>query len=416
MSLKLLGSSRIQIAPALFLFSTLTQAEWGSILQNGLDRVSETTQSAWSAVASSEQSEVVAPVSVGSHLPKDRAIELWDQFNDYYKEITELKEKQEGAPESGLFVKTKADYQEKIEQILAQFALVMDDPTILKSREQIEQLKKAIVQSKNEISDRKAKLLITAGADQENQTSQIKRLEVKIAEDQSTIQQRLSAIQQRLAGYGMALSNEQVEVLLARVDAGDIVGMIAIFAVISEMTQQLSQLTASSGENLEAAKKYYAMYLILIELQIHIQNSYIINLKERYMTSIQEIKNRNLHLITETKELMQKASSESNKKIYKTNLDNQQYNLKVIDYYLGMLNDNFNKLNKAMVKVVDSYTVALNTYKTVTVSSIILAVMQENNSLYHQVMSLQTPELVPFENLKMKEEFEKLSSQIQSAK
>ena len=52
--------------------------------------------------------------------------------------------------------------------------------------------------------------------------------------------------------------------------------------------------------------------------------------------------------------------------------------------------------------------------KTVQVSSDLSALMKQNESLYHDVMALQVPDLVPFENLQMQRELEAVTARLGS--
>jgi len=48
----------------------------------------------------------------------------------------------------------------------------------------------------------------------------------------------------------------------------------------------------------------------------------------------------------------------------------------------------------------------------VTVAADLASLMAENSNLFNEVMSIQVPELIPFENLQMQKEFEALTLQL----
>ena len=68
--------------------------------------------------------------------------------------------------------------------------------------------------------------------------------------------------------------------------------------------------------------------------------------------------------------------------------------------------DDAKKIQRARELVRKHHEVAENTLKTVQVSASLSALMTQNESLYRDLMELQMPELVPFENLQMQREFE----------
>jgi hypothetical protein len=107
-----------------------------------------------------------------------------------------------------------------------------------------------------------------------------------------------------------------------------------------------------------------------------------------------------------------RTSEKTRKKIYTGNLKSQQYTKKVIDLYRSILETDLIKIQEGLNKINKNYQVALNTYSTVSISSDLAALMSENQDLFKEIMSLQVPELIPFENLQMQKEFESLSSKI----
>jgi len=74
------------------------------------------------------------------------------------------------------------------------------------------------------------------------------------------------------------------------------------------------------------------------------------------------------------------------------------------------------KVQQARKKVQKNHQLATNTFETVSVSADLAAQMSENRHLFDEVMALQAPELIPFENLQMQHEFEALSAQIAGMK
>ena len=209
----------------------------------------------------------------------------------------------------------------------------------------------------------------------------------------------------------MNLNKDQVEVLLSRVDAGDIIGMTTSFSVIAELTKQFSDATIASGENLQVAKKYYGMHVILLELQMHIQKNYINRLRNVYLVRANDIRVENKLLIDETSNLIDDADG-TYLNIYKNNLESQKYTLEVLSLYEEILRKDLLKIETGLKKVNDNYLVSLNTFKTVTVAADLASLMAENSNLFNEVMSIQVPELIPFENLQMQKEFEALTLQL----
>ena len=105
-------------------------------------------------------------------------------------------------------------------------------------------------------------------------------VEAKIRQLEARRNKTVGFLRDRLRCYGLSLSQEQAEVLLSRIDSTDVGQMAVIFALISRLTSQLAVAKAGSSENLDVARKYYGIYLGLLELQLHLQSQYIENVND----------------------------------------------------------------------------------------------------------------------------------------
>jgi hypothetical protein len=230
--------------------------------------------------------------------------------------------------------------------------------------------------------------------------------------------ERLQAIElsrKRLQAYGVDLDPKQAEVLLSRVDAGDIMRMSTVFSIISNMTKQFARAKLQSGENLDVTKKYYGMYIALLELQVLIQSEYLARLDKQYIPGIEAISANALELYNETKDKV-KQSSDEHKVFFEKNLQSQNFTLEVTKIYKNALVEDAQKVKKAMELLRKHHDVAVNTLKTVQVSADLSALMTQSESLYHDVMELQMPDLVPFENLQMQREFEAVTIRLREGR
>lgn len=217
--------------------------------------------------------------------------------------------------------------------------------------------------------------------------------------------------QGRINAYGIVLSSEQAEVLLSRVDAGDISRMTTIFAIISGITTRFADAKRQSGENLEVTKKYYGIYLGLLELQMYIQSEYLQKVDTQYLPGVVKIGNEASDLIAKT-EILLRTSGPEHKEGYRQNIRSQKFTVEVTSAYAEALRADRNKIEKARQLVGKVYSLAENTLSTVRVSSDLSTLVRQNESLYKQVMRLQTPALVPFENLQMQREFEAVTARL----
>ncbi|WP_416879576.1 hypothetical protein [Litorimonas sp.] len=215
--------------------------------------------------------------------------------------------------------------------------------------------------------------------------------------------------------YNVVISTDQAEVLLSRIDSGDVTKMTTVFAIISQLTIQFSEAKQASGEKTSTAQKYYAMYIGLLELQEFIQTEYIERMDKNYLPGISRIKQHAELLIAETQALM-KSMPEEHLRSYENNLQSQEFTVEVASIYETALLEDRARALQAREIVRSLLKLAENTLKTVKVAADLVSLMKDSKGLYDEVMQLQTPSLVPFENLELKKEFQAVTERLQLAR
>lgn len=214
--------------------------------------------------------------------------------------------------------------------------------------------------------------------------------------------------------YDVKISMDQAEVLLSRIDSGDVTRMTSVFAIVAQLTEQFAEAKALSGESSSTAQKYYAMYIGLLELQELIQSEYIEKMDNSYLPGIIEIQRVAKQLITETSVLM-KSMPIAHLKSYEHNLQSQEFTVEVASVYKLALDEDRNRVMQAREIVRNLLRLAENTLKTVKVASELVLLMKDSQNLYDEVMQLQTPALVPFKNLELKKEFQAVTERLKLA-
>lgn len=215
------------------------------------------------------------------------------------------------------------------------------------------------------------------------------------------------------SAYNVKIDADQAEVLLSRIDSGDVTRMTSVFAIISQLTIQFSDAKQASGEKTNTAQKYYAMYIGLLELQELIQSEYIEQMDKAYLPGITEIKSTAEKLIDETQALM-KSMPIDHVRSYENNLQSQEFTLEVASIYEVALLEDRSRAEQAREIVRNLHRLAENTLKTVKVASDLVSLMKDSQGLYDEVMQLQTPSLVPFENLELKREFQAVTEKLKA--
>ncbi len=318
------------------------------------------------------------------------------------------------APESKMFGADKAALREDLDDLLDNIILLLEDQSINHFRRRTIELEEHIEDLQQDIIlFREAR--VTAPAKHTFKTSR-EEYDEKIAEARESIKISKQAIKdirqqlhKRISELGLNMDEEQVAVLLSRVDADDIIQMAAIFDIIRQLTDQLMQLTAESDESIDYARRYYGMYLVLLELTVRMQHNYIVAVDEQYLPRIDMIVDKTMSLNQASKTQLQAETDTHRQQVYRKNIKAQELTLKTARLYMDNLRNQRDRVKTAVKEMSKGVALAHNTYDTVQVSAELLELLRRSSNSFDSLMNLQAPEIVPFENKEMLKKYQELS-------
>jgi len=316
------------------------------------------------------------------------------------------------APESRFFGADKKSLGEDQIDVFETIENLLSSPAISKNRDAIDALKQRIKDKKNTIAGYMEKRIVADNADRASYDDKIDTLKADIAELSHRINDEKDKLQKRFQASGLLLSNDQVDILLSRVDADDIIKMSLVYNVLADITQQLMGLTKESNENINQARKYYGMHVVLLKLVINMQDSYVKKLDDVYLPKIATIQEETRRIQQESTRLLSTENKKDRKNILRKNIKAQKLTIKVAKLYAEQLNHQKAKVKKARDLIMADYKVAKNTYDTVKISADLIRLMRTNRASFNTLMNIQIPDIIPFENIAMQKKFEEMSLMI----
>ncbi len=207
---------------------------------------------------------------------------------------------------------------------------------------------------------------------------------------------------------------EQIRVMTTRVDGDDLAKSIAIFDVTKQISVSLGELMNQNSFSGESTAKYYGIYVILSEILGFAQREYITKLDKVYLRRINEIKNNSLKSISMAENEIKRSQSQQSINIYKNNIKAERFTIEVADQYRSILLSQRAKLLSALKRTEEQISVGYSSYITAMNSSILSSLIQDTQSSFDQIMSMQIPEIIAFESTELESEFRKLSGKINS--
>ena len=333
-------------------------------------------------------------------------------------------------PDDSFFGKDKDDVKEEIDEFLDELFVMLELSKVIELRETYGELETKIDAENNEISELK-KEQVFAPAESESSLSKIvpdskytDTIKQFIAETKGDYEKIIQIKKKNIKGYENELDKiavgisealyekninmdpEQLKVWLSSAIGDDIISMSVVFSHIKDITLQLEELTATSGENLSYAKKYYGMVVMLHKLIVYMQNRLIEDVENNIKPKLRQF---NKEANTNLKEAKKLYRNDNNNQVLKSNIDANNLTIKAINLYLDIVNSQQRKIKKALKISKEQEKVAINTYKTVKLSSMVSALINNGLKTFDTLSKLQIPDMAKFENKEIQEQFRKLT-------
>ena len=378
----------------------------GSTLNKTKDLVS--TLSGDVRLVTREDRVIITPQEIINE-KSDHLQEIWPDVLEKLDDALELNTKIDAAPESAWFSADKNSLSKKQFDIFSVIEALFENPAISKNRKNIEKLNKKVKKERKKIALLREKRIVSIGDDKQDLDDDIKKAQANILAYEENINFQKDDLRIRLQGMGLSLSNKQIDVLLSRVDSDDIIKMSMVYDVLADITKQLMELTQEFNEDINQARKYYGMHVVLLKMVITMQDSYINKIENAYLPKIAKIRDETLQVNQESKSLLRSEKNASQQRVLRNNIKAQQLTLKVAKLYSQQLQKQKKKVVSAMIKAQKDYRVAKNTFDTVKLSAELIRLMKTNQASFNALMNIQIPEIVPFKNLEMQKKFEELS-------
>lgn len=416
---------RYLFAAVLAIIMQSARADWSTSLQQAWDRTKtvsselyQTTrdagkhawESTWDLFASSEEESANARLDEQDAAFRKTLAETLSKLEDGVA----IMEQQESAPKWAFFRKDKAEFQEDFNDLLDEMTAIFEDDAVLQSRERIFALRQGIADSKRRILELKEQQLAAPRQDRLEATKQeyqerIAEQRRHIADQQAEIAVITRQFIEKLSALGITLTRGEADILLARVDSRDIVQMAVVFNTAKKIDAQLLTLMTDSGEDIEHAKRYYGMHVVLLELVRFMQSRYITDIDRQYVPKLKDIIANTEALYQTSKAAFEEDQNEHRRRAYAANMRANRLTIDTAELYIKLLEAQRHKVADARNRVESDLRLAKNTYATVRYSAELLAVLQTSRRSFETLLGLQVPAMEPFTNLRVQREFEALS-------
>lgn len=214
---------------------------------------------------------------------------------------------------------------------------------------------------------------------------------------------------------GTELSPEQADLLLDSVTGDDIVRIAAAYEVARAIGRQLQQIVEESGEELTAARRYYAMHTTLIALLAHSQKLFLDKVDSEYLPRLDGIEREVRATRVETERLLADEPTETQRTVLETNRESQDITRRAVEVYRDYLERQRDEVARAHERTMKDLAVADNTLRTVDASFRLREIMESATMEFETLQTLESPGFETlFQNRELRERFEELSDKLRA--
>jgi hypothetical protein len=321
-----------------------------------------------------------------------------------------------------LWTETREDREKKIRDLLDAAMGIVTDVPVVDVQKKIEGLRKNM----RDLDDRIVKLrekqlvapkdgmlpgLITDTID--SLGKDIDEAKKKIDLNRDEIAKAKAEVQEALKKSGVQLAPEQVDLLLDTVLSGDLIRLVAVFNSAKQIDAQLAKLMNASGENVGAARKYFAMHAALFALLVHAQDGLIAKIDKQYLPKLTAIEADIRTARAKTAELLRAENREDQKRVLEANRESQRLAEEAAKGYRRYLLQQREQVAKARQRATHDLKIADNTYETVEASFQLKNLMRESAASFEAIQKLEAPTFDQiFKNEELRREFENLTRKL----
>jgi hypothetical protein len=321
-----------------------------------------------------------------------------------------------------LWQETREDREDEVEALLGSVLEIVTDAPVIQMQNRLRQSRDEISAMKDQIISLREQRMrapkdgMLPGILTQTQSSiddQIAELQTRIKLNEETISKTKQEIKAALAQAGIELSDEQADLLLDSVLGGDLIKLVTAFQAARSVDDQLAQLLSASDNDINAARRYFAMHAALFAMMVHAQDMLIDKIDTIYVAKLHGILADIRRTRGGTQRLLQDRNRPDQQRALEANIEAQNFAEKVASFYRDYLLTQRRQIAEARERTLRDLAIADNTFETVEASFQLHELMEDARTSFEALQKLEAPGFDQvFKNETLRREFENLTRQL----
>ena len=322
-----------------------------------------------------------------------------------------------------LWTETREDRERRIRDLMDSALGIVTDVPVVDVQKRIEMLRRNIrgiedtivAYKEKQLTAPKESLLPGVLADTIDSLGRdIESAKKQIETNREQIQAAKDEVRTALEKSGIKLQPGQIDLLLDGVLSGDLVRLVAVFNSAKVIDQQLSKLMGQSGDNMSAARKYFAMHAALFAMLVHAQDTLVAKIDTQYLPKLDAIAKDIRNAERKTAELLRAENRPDQRRVLEANKRSQALAAEAAKGYRRYLLQQREQIASARKRAVHDLRIADNTYETVEASYQLHSLMRDTAATFEALQRLEAPTFEQiFRNEELRREFENLTKKLE---
>jgi hypothetical protein len=321
-----------------------------------------------------------------------------------------------------LWKETREDREKAVRELLNAALAIVTDAPVVEMQEKLGTRRKSIAAMRDRITALRERrlhapehgLLPGIWSDtQKSIDSDIAGLQARIKDNEKEIAKIRQEMRNAFRKAGISISSGQFDLLLDSVLGSDVVKLVTAFQAAHAIDARLGELLKQSGEDIKAARRYFAMHAALFAMIVHAQDLLIEKIDGTYIPKLQVILDNIVLARDDSERLLENQNRADQRRALKANIKSQNFAEKVASFYRDYLLTQRKQLAKARDRTLHDLEIADNTFETVEASFQLHSLMEDARTSFEALQRLEAPgfDLI-FKNEALRKEFENLTRKL----
>jgi len=360
----------------------------------------------------------------GSEITEPTAGELWGKVSPRVDKALTIYNMMElpSTPDSNWipFANSKESCQKELDKILDALLEVLEVCGAAGYRERIRSRQADITTSISRIAEYREQMHSAPSKNSQNTIEGLwvtsrEDYEINIAEETDSIAEKEKQIESLKTSFrthlqilGVDISAETADSFLLPVEDG-IVSMAAVVANIGLLTELLQGLVDISGESPAQTRRYYGVYVLLVLAVDRIEKHFVREVDEVFIPRLCQYEEEAGNNISKAQVLI---SSGGRKELLLANIKAGNRTIEACREFSDTLRDQKRTIADRNRETQRTLAEAANTYRTVSVSLDVAALIGQCQAAFRALRELRLPQLRTFQNLQLNDEMQRLAERV----